>query len=64
MQKLTFQQVRAIIARNAARAYSPDQLVQLLQRSGYSKPIASDDSAVSLAYKLAWLLLPADRRSA
>ena len=60
----TWQQARAEIVRAALHGYSRDQLLELVFRLSPTERIPHDCSVVSLAYKLAWRLLPAspDRR--
>jgi hypothetical protein len=58
---LTYQQARAEIARSVMRDYSRRQSLIILWGIADRYPHRSDwdASAVSLAYKIAWALLPA-----
>jgi hypothetical protein len=60
----TWQQARAKIVRAAIRYYSRDQLITMLARLSPNTRISHTCSILSIAYKLAWQLLPAgeDRR--
>lgn len=55
----TLQQARAEIVRVALRDCSRNQLVRLILRLNPSAQIPYGCTRVSLAYKLAWQLLPA-----
>lgn len=61
-EHLTFQQARARIARTLLAHYSRDEIAQKLALVDCNRLIGPFDSAVSLAYKLAWTLLPASSR--
>lgn len=60
----TWQQARAKIVCAALHNYDRDQLIALVLRLCPTERIPHDCSVISLAYKLAWRLLPAspDRR--
>lgn len=59
VQWFTFQQIRGTIAHTALRAYSRDQLISLLQLVEPGAVVVDMRSAKSIAYQLAWKLLPA-----
>jgi len=55
----TLQQARAAIVRAAIHNYSREQLAAILRHLAPGIHIPNDCSILSLAYKLAWQLLPA-----
>jgi hypothetical protein len=59
----TWQQARAQIVRVAIHSYSRDELITRIKRLSPGARIAHNCSILSLAYKLAWQLLPAVDRS-
>jgi hypothetical protein len=55
----TWQQARAQIVRAAIHNYSRDELITRIKRLSPNAHIAHNCYVLSLAYKLAWQLLPA-----
>jgi len=60
----TLQQARAAIVRAAIHSYSRDELITRIERLAPGTPIPHSCSILSLAYKLAWQLLPAGTNQA
>lgn len=56
---LSYPQVRAQLAQTLVNRYAREQIVYRLRLVGYDGPLDDTLSNRSLAYKLAWRLLPA-----
>jgi len=60
--KISYQQARAILAHTAVKHYTREQLAERLHRIDPHVQVA-DRSPLSIAYMLAWKLMPAERRA-
>lgn len=58
----TYQQARAVLAHTAHKHYSRRELVSRLHLVDPSAQVADKQSALSVAYMIAWRLLPAERK--
>jgi hypothetical protein len=61
--RLSYQQARAILAHTAAKHYSRVELVTRLHLVDPGVEVGDKRTSLSIAYMLAWRLLPASKES-